>query len=384
MDLIYFDNGATSWPKPEEIIKAMEEFNRSSGGSPGRSGHIKSIDAGRVVYRTRESLAKLFNITDPLRLIFTKNATEALNISTYGLLKSGDHVLVSSMEHNSVMRPLRDLEKRGVEISVVENMETGYFVPSYIKEYIKKNTKAFYLTHSSNVTGTIMPVKEMGEIVRDAGILFIVDAAQSAGTINIDVDEMNIDLLAFTGHKSLLGPQGTGGLYIREGLDNRISSIMTGGTGSHSEFEDHPDFMPDKFEAGTINSIGIAGLGAGVEYILNEGIDNIRRHEMKLISLFLEGVKSINGIKVYGGYESSNRTSIVSFNIDDMSPSDVAFTLEEDFGILARSGLQCSPSAHKTIGSFPQGTVRFSFGYFNREEEVLASLEAIRKISKQR
>jgi cysteine desulfurase/selenocysteine lyase len=383
MNTVYFDNAATSWPKPEETYTAMDRYSRMTGGSPGRSGHRLSIEAGRVIMNTRETLCRLFGIDDPFQLVFTKNATEALNLAIGGFLSPGDHVITSSMEHNSVMRPLRLLESRGVELSVVRCSSQGELDSQELVSAVKKTTKAIFLTHASNVTGTIIPVKEVGEIAREHGLLFCVDAAQTAGALPIDVSGMNSDLLAFTGHKSLFGPQGTGGLYIRKGLEERIQPLMAGGTGSRSEFESQPDFMPDKYESGTLNTVGLAGLGAGAEYIFERSVDNIRARETMLTQHFLDGLKSIGGIHIYGPGDASRKISVVSFNLDGMTPSEASFTLDEQYGIMSRPGIHCAPAAHRTIGTFPGGTVRFSFGYFNTEEEISYALDALQQISRQ-
>jgi cysteine desulfurase family protein len=383
-NIIYFDNAATSWPKPSETIAAMQNYLQNVGGSPGRSGHRLSIEAARIIFDTREKLAQLFNVSDPLRIILTGNATEALNIAVFGYLKQGDHVITSGMEHNSVMRPLRAMEKRGVDITVVPCDIDGLIDPGHIAGAIKKNTKAIFITNASNVTGTIMPVSDIGRIAREHGLVFCVDAAQTAGCYPIDVVEMNIDLLAFTGHKSLLGPSGTGGLYIREGLEKSIEPICVGGTGSRSEVEEQPDFMPDRYEAGTPNTVGIAGLKAGVEFVLSKGVDQIKNKEEKLVKMFMEGVSDLPGIILYGQKSVERRAPVVSFNIAGMDPAAVALELDEHFGIMSRSGLHCAPAAHKTIGTYPMGTVRFSFSYFNTEEQIISSIEALRKISKLR
>ncbi|MFA7463900.1 MAG: aminotransferase class V-fold PLP-dependent enzyme [Syntrophales bacterium] len=381
MNLIYFDNAATSWPKPEATCAAMDRYSRNYGGSPGRSGHSMSIEAGRIVSDTRETLAAFFGIGDPFRIVFTKNATEALNLSMNGLLVPGDHVITSSMEHNSVMRPLRGLETKGIELSVIGCSETGELEPRRIAAAVKKNTRAVFLTHASNVTGTIMPVQEAGKIAREHGLVFALDAAQTAGALPIDIEEMNVDLLALTGHKSLFGPQGTGGLYMREGLEQRILPLTTGGTGSRSEFELQPDFMPDKYESGTMNTVGLAGLGAGVKYVVSEGLESIRGRESMLTGLFLDGLKSIRGVCTYGPSDVSGRIPVVSFNVDGMAPSEVSLILDERFGIMSRPGLHCAPAAHKTIGTFPGGTVRFSFGVFNTEKEIEYALGALAQLS---
>ena len=295
---IYFDNAATSWPKPQSVIQAMNKFNESIGSNPGRSGHHRSVDAGRIIFNTRDSLADLFGISDPLRIVLTFNITHSLNIALQGMLQKGDHVITSSMEHNSVMRPLRELESRGVELTVIKCNQDGTMDPSLIKKQIKKNTNLIVTTHASNVTGTILPVYEIGKIASEYGISYCVDAAQTAGVLEIDVEKYNIDLLCFTGHKSLFGPMGTGGLYIRKGLEDKIRPLTFGGTGSRSEFEIQPDFMPDKYESGTVNAIGISGLYEGVKFILETGIKNIHKQESALINRFINGISQIKGISL--------------------------------------------------------------------------------------
>ncbi|HPR16476.1 MAG TPA: aminotransferase class V-fold PLP-dependent enzyme [Smithella sp.] len=381
MSIIYFDNAATSWPKPPEVNKAMQKYLKKIGANPGRSGHHLSVEAARVIYDTREKLAQLFNITDPLQIVMTKNATEGLNIAISGLLKSGDHVITSSMEHNSVMRPLRVMERRGVELTVIPCDREGLIDPAHVNGAVKKNTRAIFMTHASNVTGTVMPVADIGRIARECGLVFCVDAAQTAGCHPIDVKEMNIDLLAFTGHKSLFGPSGTGGLYIREGLEKRIEPLCVGGTGSRSEVEEHPDFMPDRYEAGTPNTVGVAGLQAGIDFVLSEGIDQIKRKEEELVKIFTEGIKGLAGVTLYGQAGTQKRTPVVSFNIAGMDPAAVALELDDRFNIMARSGIHCAPSAHKTIGTYPQGTVRFSFSYFNTQEQIAKAIDAIYQIA---
>ena len=384
MSIIYFDNAATSWPKPPEVSAAMQKFMRKIAANPGRSGHRLSVEAARVIYDTREKLAQLFNITDPLQIVMAKNATEGLNIAIFGLLKSGDHVITSSMEHNSVMRPLRVMERRGVELTVIPCDREGLIDPAHVNGVVKKNTRAIFLTHASNVTGTVMPIVDIGRIARERGLVFCVDAAQTAGSYPIDVEEMNIDVLAFTGHKSLFGPSGTGGLYIREGLDNEIEPFCIGGTGSRSEVEEQPDFMPDRYEAGTPNTVGIAGLQAGVDFVLFKGVDQIKRQEALLVKMFIEGLKSMPGIILYGHDSVDQRTPVVSFNIEGTDPAEIALQLDERFKIMSRSGIHCAPSAHKTIGTYPHGTVRFSFSYFNTEEQIIKALDVLNKISKRR
>lgn len=381
MKPVYFDNAATSWPKPPETMAAMNRYNDIVGANPGRSGHRLSVEAGRTVLDTRDITAELFNIDDPFQVVFTKNATEALNTALFGLLREGDHVVTSSMEHNSVMRPLRYLEKQGIAVTTVPCPSRSGIDPEMVQKAIRPATKLIVMTHASNVTGTIMPVREIGRIAKSHGVPFCVDAAQSAGALPIDVADMNISLLAFTGHKSLFGPQGTGGLYIRKGLENKIAPLMAGGTGSKSEFEEQPDFMPDKFESGTPNTPGLVGLGAGIEFIMKEHIDTIRSREILLTKRFLDGLRVIPSVKIYGPADAESRTSVVSFNIGERMPSDVSGELDDSYGIMSRPGLHCAPSAHTTIGTFPTGTVRFSFGFFTKEDEIDYAVKAIDKIA---
>ncbi|HOI06907.1 MAG TPA: aminotransferase class V-fold PLP-dependent enzyme [Deltaproteobacteria bacterium] len=375
--IIYLDNAATSWPKPAAMLEAMSAFSSSVGANPGRSGHTLSIEAARIVLDAREALAQLLGIRDMLRVAFTKNATEALNIAILGLLGDGGHAITSAMEHNSVMRPLRFLESKGVQTSVVPCASTGELDPQDILPLIRKDTKAVIITHASNVTGTIMPIARIGALCRERGIVLCVDASQTAGAVPIDVEAMNLDVLAFTGHKALLGPQGTGGLYLRKGLESRIPPLMHGGTGSRSEFETQPDFMPDRYESGTPNTIGLAGLGAGVRYLLERGVDAVRGHEMGLTARLIAGLSSIPGVTVHGVRDAARQTAVVSFTMAGTRPSDIVLFLDADHGIMARPGLHCAPSAHRTIGTFPDGTVRFSPGSFTTASEIDAAIQAV-------
>jgi len=380
MEEIYFDQAATSWPKPTEVMASMDSFQRSIGASPGRSGHSRSLDAARVVLGAREAVARLFGVADPLRIVFTKNATEALNLVAFGLLEPGDHCITSSMEHNSVMRPLRALEATGVELSLIPCSARGELDPHEIIPLIKPNTKAVFLTHASNVTGTIMPIAEAATIARDNGLVLCVDAAQTAGAVPIDVKEMDVDFLVFTGHKSLMGPQGTGGLYIRPGFEDQLRPLMLGGTGSRSEYEVQPDFMPDKFESGTPNTVGLAGLGAGVAFILDTGLGAIRAYEERLTGQLLDGLTALDGVRVYGPDTAHERTALVSFTLAKMSPSEAALILGDEHGILCRPGLHCAPAAHKSIGTFPEGTIRFSLGFFNTPDQIDLALQALDRL----
>jgi len=378
--MIYLDNAATSRPKPPEVLQAMNDYMTNVCANSGRSGHQLSIEASRIVYRTREALAKLFNADDPLQIIFTLNATESINLALQGILQHGDHVITSSMEHNSVMRQLRVLESQGIEITVVKCSQQGFLDPSDVKNAVKKNTKMIVLNHASNVIGSIQPVEEIGLIARDHGLIFLLDSAQTAGVCEIDVQKMNVDLLAFSGHKSLYGPVGTGGLYIRNGIN--LKPLKYGGTGSRSDEEYQPDFLPDRYESGTLNIVGIAGLGAGVEFVMREGIENIRKKESELTQKLINGLLSIPKVSVYGGINAQKQIGVVSFNIQGFSPSEIAMYLEENFDILCRASLHCSPSAHRTIGTFPDGAVRFSLGIFTTDNDVDIAINAVRNIVK--
>ena len=383
--LIYFDNAATSWPKPPKVISAMVHFMEEVGANPGRSAHRLSVEASRIIYETREALAQLFNIADPLRIAFSLNGTESLNLALYGILRPGDHVITSSMEHNSVMRPLRALEREGVEVTVVPSSPEGFLDPADLEKAIKPNTKLIVLNHASNVVGTILPIAEAGEIARRHGLLLLVDAAQTAGAYPIDVEADKVDLLAFTGHKSLYGPMGTGGLYIGERVNlEEFEPLKRGGTGSRSELEEQPDFLPDMCESGTLNAVGLAGLGAGVRFVLEQGVDEIRRHEVELAQKLIMGLLVIPGVTVYGGHDAERQTATVSLNIEGLEPSEVGLRLDEEYGILCRVGLHCAPAAHKTIGTFPRGTVRFGLGYFNTLEEVERAVEAVEQVASRR
>jgi len=380
--MIYFDNAATSYPKPKEVGRAMLHFLEKVGASPGRSGHRLSIEAGRLLYQTREGLAELLNVIDPLRIIFTLNVTEAINLVLKGLLRPGDQVITSSMEHNSVMRPLRELEKKGVEIKVVSCSPQGNLNPFDIEKSIKKNTALIVLNHASNVTGDILPISQVGSIARKHNIIFLVDAAQTAGCYPLDIKRDNIDLLAFTGHKALFGSPGTGGLVVGEGVDiKKLNPLKVGGTGSRSESEEQPDFLPDIYESGTPNTVGLSGLNEGVRFILKGGIDKICQHEKNLITHLIEKLKEIPEVILYGEDHLKDRVAVVSFNLEDKWPSEVGLRLDEEYDIMCRVGLHCSPAAHKTIGTFPVGTVRFSMSWFNTFEEVDQAIIAIRNIA---
>lgn len=374
------DNAATSYPKPETVYRAVDHFLRNMGGNPGRGSNQESLKAGSIVLDARDALADLFTIVDSSQIAFTLNITEALNISLRGLLKSGDHVISTSMEHNSLARPLHQLEKEGIEWSQVRCASDGSLDPEDIRKAIKANTKVISVLHASNLTGTILPIAEIGKIANDNGIIFILDSAQSAGVLPINVEQDNIDILTFTGHKSLFGPQGTGGLYIKAGID--LQPWKLGGTGSYSESLEHPDFMPDLLESGTLNTPGIAGLLAGVEFIQETGLENIRKHEMKMTEMLTNGLSSIAGLEIYGPKNLKEKTAVLAMNIKGVDCGELSMALDYEYKIITRSGLHCAPLAHQTIGTYERGACRFSPGYFTSEEEIEKVIKAIYEISK--
>jgi cysteine desulfurase / selenocysteine lyase len=379
--MIYLDHAATSWPKPPEVIQAISDFLEHAGGNPGRSGHRISIEAGRIVYNARESLAELFNAPDPLKVIFTANATYAINLGLLGLLRPGDHVVTSAMEHNAVMRPLRNLESKGVQLTVVACNHDGIINPQDIARAMKPSTRLVVVTHASNVIGTILPIAEIAAIAHRGGAWILADAAQTAGVVPIDMQTMGIDLLAFTGHKGLQGPPGTGGLVIGERVPiEAITPLVRGGTGSRSEFEIQPEECPDKFESGTLNGPGIAGLGTAVRLILKQGVAAIRAHEIEMARTLSEGLAGIPSVTVYGPCDWRQRTSVVSFVSIKQRVSEIGLRLDEEFGIMSRVGLHCAPAAHRTIGSFPEGTVRFAPGILTSIHEVRTAIDAVAKI----
>lgn len=380
MQGIYIDNAATSYPKPETVYRAVDHFMRNMGGNPGRGSNQESLKAGSIVLDARDALAELFGIVDSSQIAFTLNITEALNISLRGLLKPGDHVISTSMEHNSLARPLYKLEKEGIEWSQVRCASDGSLDPEDIRKAIKTNTKVISVLHASNLTGTILPIAEIGKIANDNGIIFILDSAQSAGVLPINVEQDNIDILTFTGHKSLFGPQGTGGLYIKPGID--LQPWKLGGTGSYSESLEHPDFMPDLLESGTLNTPGIAGLLAGVGFIQETGLENIRKHEMKMTEMLTNGLSSIAGLEIYGPKNLKEKTAVLAMNIKGVDCGELSMALDYEYKIITRSGLHCAPLAHQTIGTYERGACRFSPGYFTSEEEIEKVIKAIYEISK--
>lgn len=380
--VIYLDNAATSWPKPPGVAQAMTNFLESIGANPGRSGHRLSIQAARIVYDAREAIAQLFNAPDPMRVIFGLNITDGINLALHGLLHAGDHVITSSMEHNSVMRPLHDLEGQGVQITRLACQADGTLDPDLVERAIQTNTRMVVMNHASNVCGTILPCQAAAAIARRHNLLFLLDTAQTAGVLPLDMPAQLIDLLAFTGHKSLYGPMGTGGLVLGERVDvSTFHSLRQGGTGSRSEFEQQPDFLPDCFESGTPNAVGLAGLLASLRWLTQTGINQVRAHEQMLCTHMLGGLQNIKKVIVYGTHDAEKQTATIAFNIEGMLPSEVGLPLDEEYAILCRVGLHCAPAAHHTLGTFPQGCVRLSLGTFNTQEDIQTALGAIEQLS---
>lgn len=375
--MIYFDNAATTFPKPQKVYDSIIDAMMNYGANPGRSGHKSALKTSRGVFETRQLLSKFFNTANPMNIIFTFNCTESLNLGIKGVLKAGDHVITTSMEHNSVLRPIKYLEKIGVESTIINANSQGLIDPSDIEKAIRANTKLIVTTHMSNLVGTIVPIEEIGAIAKKHDLIYLVDGAQSAGLYDIDVKKMNIDMLAFPGHKGLLGPQGTGGLYINEDLD--IEGLFQGGTGSDSSSMIQPDVWPDRFESGTVNAPGVIGLGTGVKYIMENGMGKLRSHEVELAKHFIEEAKKIDGIKLYGPLDH-RQGPVVSLNIRNLDSSEVSYILDNEYNIAVRPGLHCAPLAHKTIRTLNQGAVRFSFGIFNSHEEIEEAVKALKQI----
>lgn len=380
-ETIYLDHAATSYPKPPEVLEAMRLFLQDAGGNPGRSGHALSMAAGRSVFETRQSLAELFGVGDPARVIFTPSITYSINLVLCGLLRPGDRVVTTAMEHNAVMRPLRALERRGVVVSVVPCRADGTMSRADLDARLLPRTKLVVICHASNVCGTLMPVEDFAPLVHRAGALLLVDAAQTAGAMPLDAGRMGIDFLAFTGHKGLLGPPGTGGLVLGDRVDaRRLEPLIRGGTGSESESEEQPELLPDRFESGTANGPGIAGLGAGVKLLLARGVHNIRNHGRELCRALLAGLRAIPGVTVYGTGDPQRSVAVISFTAQGLSPSEIALRLEDEFGVLSRVGLHCAPAAHRTLGTYPQGTVRLAPGHDTTLADIGYVVEAVRRV----
>lgn len=378
--MIYMDNAATTMHKPQEVIDAVVNAMNSMGNA-GRGASEAALSASRVIYDTRDRLAELFGAEDARRIAFTSNSTESLNIAIKGSLNPGDHVITTVLEHNSVLRPLYEMEKNGVELSIIRCDEKGMPDISQMEASIKENTKMIICTNGSNLTGNYVDVSVIGKMAHAHGLMFAVDASQTAGVFPINVQKMNIDILCFTGHKGLLGPQGTGGMYVRKGV--HVRPLLSGGTGVQTYSKTQPEEMPTALEAGTLNGHGIAGLDAAIGYLEETGIDTIRAKEQALMKRFYEGVKEIPGVKIYGDFSSMDRCAVVSLNIRDYDSGEVSDALLTDYGISTRSGGHCAPLMHEALGTVEQGAVRFSFSHYNTEEEVDTAIRAICELAEE-
>jgi cysteine desulfurase/selenocysteine lyase len=375
---IYLDNAATTFPKPEQVYRAVDRTFREIGVGPGRGGYARGIEATRLVFEARENLARFFGVSDSSRIVFTHSATESLNLAVSGLLRPGDHVVTTTMEHNSLVRPLYRAARMGVEVSRVKGDGTGLVGCRGIAAAIRPNTRLVVLSHCSNVTGTIQPVAEIASLAKRSGVLVLLDAAQSAGLLEIDLREMRIDLLAAPGHKGLYGPPGTGFLYVAEGID--LAPLQVGGTGGQSSGPDQPAAFPERLESGTLNTPGIAGLSAGIDFLRETGLASVRRKETRQVGHLLEGLRAIPGIAIHGPLTAEERCSVVSFTVAGLDPSLIGFHLDNDYAISVRTGLHCAFSAHETIGTWPGGTVRVSPGYFNSDDDIEMFLKALRAV----
>jgi len=374
----YLDNAATSWPKPEAVYQAVDRFMREVGATPGRGGHWREEEAARIADEARAALAQLFNAPDPAGIAFTMNATQAINMALKGVLRPGDHVITSSIEHNAMWRPLKALERRGVAVTAVPCAADGTLDPADVAAAIRPNTRLIALLHASNVLGTLLPVAAIGRIAHDHGLLFLVDAAQTAGAHPIDVQAMHIDLLAFPGHKGLYGPHGTGGLVVRPGV--QLETWIEGGSGTESAPETMPEALPLRLEAGTQNAAGIAGLLAGARFVLAQGVERIREHELALTGQLIEALGDVPGLTVLGPAGLARRTAVVSVTVEGYIPDQLAAVLDQVFDIATRAGLHCAPQAHRTAGTLEAGALRFSPGYFNTPEEVAEAAAALQSI----
>lgn len=377
--MIYLDNAATTMHKPKEVIDAVV-CAMSSMGNAGRGANEASLSASRIIYDTREKLCRFFHGENPRQIVFTNNSTESLNIAIKGLLNPGDHVITTMLEHNSVLRPLYEMKEKGVGLTIIESDKNGRFCLEDMEAAIRPNTKMIVCTNGSNLTGNYVPLKPVGELAKKHDILFVVDASQTAGVFPIDVQDMMIDVLCFTGHKGLLGPQGTGGMYVREGL--KIRPLKTGGSGVQTYSKTHPAEMPTALEAGTLNGHGIAGLHAAMSYLEETGVDHIRAREQELMWRFYEGVKDIPEITIYGDFSTKERCAIVTLNIGEYDSSEVSDALLTEYSISTRPGGHCAPLMHEALGTVEQGAVRFSFSHYNTEEEVDTAIEAVRELAK--
>lgn len=383
MEQIYLDNASTTFPKPESVPLAMYRYMTGNGANINRGGYSRAYALSEQIFETRQLLCDFFGGPDCRNVIFTKNVTESLNILLKGLLRPGDHVLVSSMEHNAVMRPLVQLEQQGISFTRIPCGRQGRLILEGLENLVTPHTRAVVMTHASNVCGTVLPIAEVGSFCRRQGLYFLVDCAQTAGILPIHMEQMHIDALAFTGHKGLMGPQGIGGFLLTDELAGRLKPLLSGGTGSLSHTEQVPGFLPDRFEPGTLNLPGILGLQAGVQWVRETGIENILGHELALTKAFLEGLSPLiqeGSLRLLGRPDVQNRTGVVSIQAPGLDLAQIAFRLDDDYGIQTRVGLHCAPFAHRTLGSFPTGSIRFSFGWWNTRQHIDLAVHALEEI----
>lgn len=386
MERIYLDNASTTFPKPPQVAQAVFDYMTQTGVNINRGCYNQAYSVEEKVFETRELLTQMCHGPDCRNVIFTKNVTESLNILLKGFLKSGDHVLVSSMEHNAVMRPLVQLEDQGVSFTRIPCDEMGQLRLEELENRLRPNTRAVVMLHASNVCGTVLPIAQVGQFCYNHGLKFFVDCAQTAGVLPIDMEHMHIDALAFTGHKGLLGPQGIGGFLLSEGMEEQIVPLLSGGTGSLSHTEIIPQFMPDRFESGTMNLPGILGLRESLLWLKENGPERVLEHELNLTNHFLNGLRGLEEdrlIRIVGRPDCVNRTGVVSLQTLDVELSQAAYHLDADYGIMTRVGLHCAPSAHKTLGTYPTGTIRFSFGWQNTTQQVDAAVQALETICRE-
>ncbi|WP_284643031.1 aminotransferase class V-fold PLP-dependent enzyme [Paenibacillus silviterrae] len=380
MSLIYLDNAASSWPKPPQVLEGMRLSMEQAAANPGRGSHQMAVQASRVLFEGRKRLAKLFKVKNPNDIVYALNTTMALNLAIKGFVKEGDHVICTAVEHNSVRRPLEYLKRtRNIQVTYIQTDNRGHIDVNEVERQMTNQTTLMVCTHSSNLLGSILPIAELGELCRKKGVKLLLDAAQSAGTLEIDVEGMGIDMLAFPGHKSLLGPQGTGGLYIHPGID--LEPLLHGGTGSQSEAIEQPLVRPDRYEAGTPNTVGIAGLAESVKLILEETVESIHKREWELTQRLMQGLQEIEGITIYGPEIGQNKTGIVSFNVGQADSSEVAFILDQSFQIAVRAGYHCTPLAHEMAGTLDKGAVRASVGFYTKASEIDQLIGAVKEIA---
>ncbi|MDD3192913.1 MAG: aminotransferase class V-fold PLP-dependent enzyme [Oscillospiraceae bacterium] len=382
MPPIYLDNASTAYPKAPPVADAVRDYILNTGCNVGRGEYAQAYSAAEMVFETRERLCDLFHFDSPKNVIFTMNITQSLNFLLKGLLHSGDHVLVSAMEHNAVMRPLTQLADSGVSFTRMPCNRQGELLTGDLDSLVQPNTKAMVLLHASNVCGTLMPLEAVGAFCQKHRLLFLADAAQTAGVFPIDMKALHLDALAFTGHKSLLGPQGVGGFVLTDALARQVTPLISGGTGSISDQETVPAFLPDRFEPGTMNLPGIAGLHAALGYLKEIGIDAIRAHEQSLSRLLQEGLTQLPGVRLLGVSDPFKRAPVVSVDFPGYDNAQIAYLLDSSFQVMTRCGLHCAPNAHKVLGTFPQGTVRFSVGFMNTQAQVLYAVDAVAKALK--